>query len=52
MHQTKSKWRTFGRKFMRKKFNIMKMHAGLKNGTHKTQAWNGTHYVKKMSQRH
>jgi hypothetical protein len=28
MHQTKSKWRIFGRKFMRKKFKIMNQHAG------------------------
>jgi len=28
MHQTKRKWRTFGEKYMGKKFNIIERHAG------------------------
>jgi hypothetical protein len=27
-HQTKRKWKTFGEKYMGKKFNIMKRRAG------------------------
>jgi hypothetical protein len=41
MDQTKRKWRTFGGKYMGKKFNITKRRNGLKTSTNKIQAQNG-----------
>jgi len=52
VHQTKRKWRTFGGKYMGKKFNIMERRTGLKTSTNKIQAWIGAQYVKKTSQMH
>ena len=48
----KRKRRTFGRKYMGKKFNIMERCTGSKTSTKKIQAWNGAQYVKKALQRH
>jgi len=47
-----NKERTFGAKYMGKKFNIMERHTGLKTSTNKIQAWNGAQYVKNTLQMH
>jgi len=51
MHQTKWKWRSFGGKYMGKKFNITERRTELKTSTNKIQAWNGAQYVKKTVKR-